>query len=360
MALVAILQMCAKEFGKFEFVWDKRIFSIGGYIVCLGVISICFVIFLVRSFVNWIGLLFKNREHDEETKAISELANLIIADDYQFSLLYKKITLTDNLQALKIALALRRGFNIGKHFKKTGVSCIDIYIIRQKLQELIDAGEIQASVTLAEDAIENYAANVNVIKNELLEIATKAKQNDIKFDFEPSKFKYDLSSQYISEYDVKLKCVDFEMTSDFDKKFEILKKLHKEYTARIDVLCKLLEFYEKRTENAIIYDAKWVLKVIKETISMNPNRAVVPYLLHTGRNDIFELAQSMMANISNDNAEKNWILLRLAIEKKFNVQAKELAKRLIETDELNNVYSFITNEPRIVEIFQELRNDIKL
>lgn len=351
--------MYAKEFGKFEFVWGKRIFSIGGYVVCLGVISIYFVLFLIRTIVNWIGSLFKNRERDEETKAISELANLIIADDYQFSLLYKKVTLTDNLQALKIALALRRDFSTGKHFEKTGIPFIDIHIIRQELQELIDAGEIQASVALAGRAVENYSANVSVIKNELLEIAIKAKQNGIEFDFEPSKFKYDLSSKYVSEYDVRLKFVDFEKVSDFNKKFEILKKLHKEYTARIDVLCKLLEFYENGTEN-VIYDAKWVLKVIEETISINPNRAVVLYLLHTGKNDIFERAQSMMANISDDNAEKNWILLRLAIEKKFNVQAKELAKRLIKTDELNDVYSFITNETRIVEILQELKNDIKL
>ena len=130
---------------------------------------------------------------------------------------------------------------------------------------------------------------------------------------------------------------------------------------RVDLLCLLLDLHEKYSvAKDIPHDTNWLLKTIEETISVNPHRNVVKYLLQIGRNDIFELAQSMMANISDNNVEKNWILLKLAIEKKFNLQAKELAKRLIKTEELKDICELIASEPKVVEIFQELKNDNRL
>ena len=360
-ALLIILQMYAKEFGKFEFVLCNRVFSVGGYVICLGIVAFHFFLFLLKSICCGIYSIFRRDKTNKEEKSVKRLAKLIVAEEKDFAQLYEKTDVIDNLRILKVALAVRKNFTIERHFEKTGMHCIDIYIIRQELQELLNAGEIKASIALADDVIKNYAEEIHVIKDELLELAIKAKKNNLKFNFEHDKFKYELPQKYINEYDIRLNLVDFEMTNDVNKQFEILKRLHKEYVTRIDLLCLLLDFYEKYLEaKNIPHDTNWLLKTIEETISVNPHRNVVKYLLQIGRNDIFELAQSMMANISDNNAEKNWILLKLAIEKKFNLQAKELAKRLIKTEELRDIRELIASEPKVVEIFQELKNDNKL
>ena len=52
--------------------------------------------------------------------------------------------------------------------------------------------------------------------------------------------------------------------------------------------------------------------------------------------------------------------MKLAIEKKFNLQARELAKRLIKTEELKDIREFIATEPRVVEVFLELNDDNRI
>ena len=359
--LIAILQMYAREFGRFEFVLYNQVFSIGCYIICLGIVFVYFVIFLVKSFFYGICSIFSKDKATKEEKSIKGIARLIVSDEKDFIQLYENTAVTDNLKILKVALALKRGDNTQRHFEKTGTHCVDIYIIRQELQALLRIGEIQKAVVLAEDIIQHYAKEICIIEDELLEIAVKAKQNHLRFNFEPSRFKYELTQRYVNEYEIKLKLLDFEAIDNDSKKFEFLKRLHKEYVARIDLLCLLLDFYEKHSQiGHIPYDANWVLKTIEETISINPNRRVATYLLRIGRHDIFELAQLMMANISESNIEKNWILLKIAIEKKLNLQAKELAKRLIKTEELRDIRELITNHPNVMEIFQEIKNDINL
>ncbi len=360
-ALFAVLQLYAKEFGRFEFVISNRIFSIGGYVICLGVIAFYFVLFLVKSICHGICSIFIRDKSTKEEQSIKKLARLIVSDENDFVQLYEKTAVIDNLRILKVALALQRNFCIERHFEKTGMHCVDIYIIRQELQALLGAGELMASIALAEATIQDYAEEIHVIKDELLEIAVKAKQNNLEFKFNPCKFKYELPQKYINEYNIRLRLIDFEKIDNPNKKFEILKTLHKEYATRIDVLCMLLDFYERYSEAGnISYDTDWVLKTIEETICLNPHRAVTIYLLRSGRRDVFELAQSMMANISENNVEKNWILLKLAIEKKFNLQARELAKRLIKTEELKDIRELIATEPRVVEVFLELNDDNRI
>lgn len=359
--LVAVLQMYAKELGRFEFVLYNRVFSIGGYVICLGIISFYFILFIVKSLCRGICSIFSRDKATKEEKSIKEIVNLIVSDDKDFIQLYEKTAVVDNLRVLKVALALKRNFNVKRRFEKTGMHCVDIYIIRKELQGLLNVGEIRAAITLAEDIVQNYAKEIYIIKDELLEIAVRAKKNNLAFNFEPGKFKYELTQRYINEYDIRLKLIDYETTGNADKKFEILKRLHNEYVTRVDLLCILLDFYNEYSQlGNVPYDTNWVLKTIAETISVNPNRVVATYLLQIGRNDIFELAQSMMANVSESNIEKNWILLKIAIEKRFNLQAKELAKRLIKAEELNDVRELISSHPKVIEIFLEIKNDIKL
>lgn len=360
-AVIVILQLYGKEFGRFEFTICERIFSVGVYVMCLVTILIYFILFVIKSFFNWMYSVFRYNEIAETEKSVRGLAKLIVSNEHDFARLYEKTAVIDSLQALKIALALKRKFGKDKHFEKTGIPCIDIYVFGRRLQRLLDAGEVKASVTLATYITQNYAEHVEIIKEELLEVAISSKRNNIEFIFNPSRFKYNLPPKYIEEYDIRLKLLEFEMSDDIIKKFEMLQKLHKEYVDRVDILLLLLDFFTEYMEaKGTPDDMKWVLKVIKETISVNPNRNVVKYLLRSGRNDVFELAQSMMSNVPEDNVEKNWILLKLAIAKNFNLQAKELAKRLIKARELNNMFEFISSEPEVVKILREMKGDIAL
>ena len=117
---------------------------------------------------------------------------------------------------------------------------------------------------------------------------------------------------------------------------KILERLHREYPANIDVLCRFLDFASEK------FDDKKVLEIIENTISINPNRKLTEYLLKVNKNDIFEIAQSMMSGISENNIEKLWILLIIAVEKKFLARTKELVKKIPEIDKSRDLFEFFT------------------
>ena len=312
---------------------------------------------IIKSFFIWfLSLFFKNKTA-EEIKSINAISKLIVADNYDFEHLFEKTTVIESLKILKIALALKRNLCHDKNFEKTGIHCVDIYIIKKDLQKSLKNGDLNSAINFASKIIRNYPDEINVVKEEILEVAKRAKRNLVAFNFDPSKFKYNLPQSFINEYSVELGLVSFEIANDNSQKLKILERLHRDYPANIDILCKLLDFvFENDSEK---YDEKKIADLLKETLSLNPNRKITKYILRIKRNDIFELAQSMMTAVSDNNLEKLWILLEIATEKQFANRAKELLQKIIEIDKSSDIFKFFVEYFEFLSSIPEINNLIR-
>lgn len=355
-ALFVFLQLFAKEVGRLEFSICGRDFSVGMYLISIAVLSFWLTCFCLKSFFVWfISLFFKNKTA-EEIKSINSLARLIVANDCDFRGLFEKLFITENLKILKVALALKRGLCTDKSFEKTGTHCVDILIIKRELGKFLDEGDLPSALNLATKTIANYPEELHVIQNEILETAKLARRNMLAFSFEPSKFKYNLPNCFVEKYHISIGLVDFELEGEHDRRIKILEKLHRDYPANVDILCRLLDFAGSE------YTDKKILKTIEETISMNPNKKVAPYLTKLNRSDIMEISQTIMSEIPETNLEKLWILLIIAVTKKFTPRCRELLSKIAEQDKSSAVveffvdhFEFLSSDPEIVEIIKSIR-----
>lgn len=332
--ILLLLQFSAPEIGHLNFNMADREFSIGIYAILSLWVSAWLVCFSIKSFFVWfLNLFFKNRTA-EESRSIQGLAKLILDNDSNFQKDFEKTFTTDSMNVIKTALAIKRGLNIST-FEKTGLHCIDIYLIKTELAKHLKNVNTNAAIELANKAIKNYYENIEVISDELLALAKLAKKSDIKFSFDPSKFKYNLSQQFIEEYNCSLALVDFESESNFDKKLKIIENLRKNYSANIDITKTYLDF---AFDNNI--DEKKILNAIKDSLSVNPNREIAPYLLKLNRKDIFELTQSYLSNIGDKNIEKLWILLIISTQLQYIHIAEDLIYKILELGELDELCRF--------------------
>ena len=358
-----VLHIYTQEPVTVEFITPTNSFSVGIYVICFAIIVLCFIRFLFKSIVKRIRSAFRKSTDTETQKSIQNLAQLIVADDYNFPDLYKKTSITESLQVLKIALAIKRvkqqrDIFVFSTIEKTGIKCVDIYIEKMQLQKMITSGEILSSVKAAKKVIKSYECYVSIVGDELLEIAKMAKENSIPFEFEPNKFKYNLSQKYIDRYYIELKLIDFKICDNFEEKIAILINLHKRHPQNTEILYKLLEYVKLYPSNK--YDVEWQLQMMKITLSTKPNRRIAKYLLETQKSAILEVARDAMTCIPDANIEKLWILLIIAVEKKFMVQARDLLKKLVTVDKSDDVYKFLVNHPDIIQIYNEVRNDSKI
>ncbi len=346
--IFVILQLSAPEIGHLEFSIINRDFSIGIYAIISIWTFVWLICFSIKAFFIWfVSLFFKNKTA-EDTKSINGLAKLIVSDDFDFSREFEKTFTTENMSILKIAIAIKRGLDI-KNFDKTGLHCIDIYLIKSELEKYIKNGNINALINLANKAVKNYYENIGVISNEILETAKLAKKNNIYFYFDPSKFKYNLPQTFIDKYNYSLELQDFELESNFEKKLKIIERLRKNYPSNIIVLSKYLDF---AFENNI--EEKKILNSLKETLQLNPNREIAEYLLKTNRKDIFELTQSYLSNVSDKNVEKLWILLIISTKLEYVHIAKDLIRKITNIDQSDEIYKFYIKNHDILSKDKEI------
>lgn len=350
--IFAVIQFSVPEIGHLELSIANREFSIGIYAILTIWTFLWLICFSIKSFFIWfLSLFFKNKTA-EETKSINGLAKLIVSDDFDFSREFEKTFTTENMDILKIALAIKRGLSL-KNFDKTGLHCIDIYLIKSELEKYIKNGNINASINLANKVIKSYYENITVVSNEILEIAKLAKKNNIDFYFDPSKFKYNLPQNFIDKYNYSLELQGFELESNFEKKLKIIERLRKNYPSNTVILSKYLDF---AFENSI--EEKKILSSLKETLQLNPNREISEYLLKTNRKDIFELTQSYLANISDKNIEKLWILLIIATKLEYVHIAKELIHKITNIDQSDEIYKFYIKNHDILSKDKEIASII--
>ncbi|MDR3224179.1 MAG: hypothetical protein LBT03_01155 [Holosporales bacterium] len=337
-----ILQVYSPNVEKVTiFALNKEI-SVGLYIVIATLITAIYATSIVKSFFRCIGHLFSKRKN-EDGKVVEQLAELAILNDRDFERMFDKIQCTNQLSIMKTALAIRRRSKLDKIHQMTGIPRIDIEIIKLNLKDALNKNDEQTAVKLANKSIKNYAEHVSVVQNEILEVAKLTKKSNIQFKFDPRRFKYDLSQRFITKYMVTLGLMKFDAEIDIPKKLQIIQKLHNEYPEDITTLFAFLDFVDINKSTGYDsggYDDKKLLKIIKETISLNPNRKIARYLLKLNRCDIFEIAQKVLEFSGNGNSEKLWILLIIATKMKFINKASELIRLLLESGDSCGVLEF--------------------
>jgi tetratricopeptide (TPR) repeat protein len=274
----------------------------------------------------------------EEMKSINEMARLIVATDYDFVNLFHKTHISDRMKVLKTALSLKRGLATTHISEKTGIRCIDIYIIKLDLGKHIKKGELREAVEIASKAIKKYPEYLEVIQDELLEVAKLARKNKIFLSFDPRKFKYNLSSGYIHKYILAMDEIDFHLEQDVEYKLKHIEQMLKKYPGNTNVLQIFLDFLT--VNSSIKYDDKKLLQHVRAVLSTNPIRELASYLLKLNKKNILELAQEQMTTIENDNLEKLWLLLVIATKMNILARAKELIQTIIEIDKTKDIYKF--------------------
>jgi hypothetical protein len=349
---LVVLQIYSKDASCLELHCFGKDFSIGIYFLVAGLLSLLFTIFFVKSFLKWLVLLFSKNKKTEEGKSIKQIAELIIASDYDFVDLFKKTTVIDKFMPIKTTLSLKRNLAIGRNIDKTDISSVDIHIMKLRLKKLIDQNELYAAIELAYKVIKKYAEYLLVVQNEILEVAQLAKKNSISFCFDPRKFKYGLPQRFIDDYFISLGMINFDIESVIEKKLRIIEKLHREYPNNLSVLQTFLDFIT--VNDSIKYNDKKIVDAMKETISVNPNRVLAYYLLKLNRKDGFELAQELTASVEDGNVERLWLLLIVATKMNFVTKAKELIKKIVEIDDSGDIFKFYMQNNEILSADNEI------
>ncbi|MDR2667344.1 MAG: hypothetical protein LBB34_04540 [Holosporales bacterium] len=347
-----VLELYSNEVCRIEFKVLERNFSIGFYVALLVVLSSWLALFSIKSFFTWLISIFCKDKTAGEMKSILGIAKLIMSSDRDFKNLFEKTEVVESMQLLKMVLALKRNLFKDKFIERTGIPSVDIHILKNTIRQSIEKNELKKAVDLATKISKSYREDVNVVKDEMLEVAKLARVNGLLFDFNPAKFKYGLPRNFVDEYFISLNLMDFELEQDQEKKRKIIEKIQKNNSTNIDVLKKFCDFFLKNTE--LECDEKKLLNAINGVISTNPHREVAYYMLKLNRKDIFEVAQHMMMAVKDCNLEKLWLLLIIATRMNFVSKSKELIRSIMKIDKSYDILKFYIGNIGALSVDKEI------
>lgn len=351
--IVSFLHIYTKDIGKIEFSLANKEITVGLYVISIAILSFWFSCFIIKSFFTWIISLFVKDKSAEEIRSINELAKLIVSSDYDISQNIEKISVIESMSVLKTAIILKQNIKTNRYIEKAGIPAVDIHILKRDLQDLIKKQDLKNSINLVEKILKKYTEYVNLVRDEILEISKLAKLNDIHFNFDPRKFKYNLPKSFIEKYLISLDMMDFEKESNPEAKLKIIERIYKNYPHNIFVANVFLDFIEPSN------NSKKIIEIIKASFELRPDRNFAYNLIKTGRKDVFEVAQEISQNVSDNNIEKLWFLLIIATKLGFVQKSKELIKKIYDNDETDEIFRFyvenqteLSKDSEIIEILK--------
>jgi predicted regulator of amino acid metabolism with ACT domain len=192
----------------------------------------------------------------------------------------------------------------------------------QNIQKLLRQKDIAKGIGLVEKALDKYARYAAVIQDEILEVAMISKENNIKFYFDPKKFKYNLSSSFIEKYYISIALLEFNLEHSDEIKFKILEKVFYEYPANCRVATTFLDFILERWHDD--HMDKKIIDIIERVFALNPSRVFANYLLKVNRKDLFEVAQRIVQTVAETNIERAWFMLIISTKLHLLAKAKEI------------------------------------
>ena len=324
-------------------------FSFLGYKVQIGVftIGILFCLkWLIKLIINFIGSfvikLFISSKGIGDQKSINNISKLILLNNNGFLEQFRNALITDKYKNITTALIIKNNIKTNYLLNKTGVKEIDIYLLNNELQELLELNKYSEALQLVNNIIKKYTYEINVIKDKILEIAKYSKENNIKFKFNPKKSKYKLDKDFINNYEIEMEMISYKMTNDNNNKLKIVEYLYKKFPENKQAGLYLLQFLEEY--KPVKYNDIKIISLIQSIFIANPNRDLAyRFLKLYNQNNIFEVSQSILNQVPNNNIEKIWFLLIIATNMKlFNI-IKELITNIITINQNNAEYNVKQN-----------------
>ncbi|MDR1034877.1 MAG: hypothetical protein LBL32_03005 [Holosporales bacterium] len=359
-----LLQVLAPSIGYVEVNLSGYCVQIQNYALITGLLVVIFTCGILKAVYRlgrrcfiWI---FGNRT---DGGAANSMAALILADKHEFLPLAMRTMVPNHLRIIKTAIILLRESDKFEVMEETDVQIVNIHIIKQHIRKLLRQRDIAKSIKLIERALGRYARYVTVIQDEILEVAVNSKKNNIKFYFDPRRFKYNLASSFVEKYYVSLALLEFSIEHNNEAKLKVLEKVFSNYPSNYGVAITLLEFILEHEQTDSLN--KKVIDIIKQVFALNPNRTFANYLLKVNRKDLFEVAQTIVQPVAETNIERVWFMLIISIKLHLLAKAKEIIRQYLADKmyiaDLSQYYvqnySELSQDSEIIEIITEICNE---
>ncbi len=319
--------------------------SIGLYAIVSAIFFMLFVYKTLQHIFSFINTIFLCDKKAEEQKSIRNIANLILSNDYEFKTQINKLKIQNNFNIIKTALILKRIPDDKRLIEKTGLKYIDIHIIKHNLKDKLNKFEIQDALKLADEVISQYSEYCPIVQDELLAVAKIARENNLKFSFNPQKFKYNLSQKFSEKFFEITKLIDCKKETDISKKCNNLEKFLRRYPWNNDALNLYFDTIQKDIDKKI--------KFLQSIFKAYPNRVFSNLIVKSARKDAFEISQQIAKYAPEDNKEKILFLFDVAISSGHKQKANEIFKKLVQVEDITKIFMLYISKSDILDNDQE-------
>ncbi|MDR0744857.1 MAG: hypothetical protein LBE97_02800 [Holosporales bacterium] len=282
--------------------------------------------------------LFSNNKVSNLTESINNITELIQLDEKEFTKEITRRQISPSFDSIKKSLMLLKNYENCKDSSLTGNQLVDIKILNLQLRNLNSQCDIINASKLAKKIITDYSSFVREAQDEILQTAILAKRNNIDFSFDPRKYKYNLLQSYIERYLLYIDIMEIENCTDLDSKLKLIEKLIKKHDENKESFDFFLKFISKN--NITKYNDKFIIEVIEKSFKIFPNRALAYDLIKLNKSDQFEIAQEITKNINENNIEKLWFLLIMALKSGFHIKTQEIVKKLMNQENPKEILAF--------------------
>ncbi len=349
------LSYVSYDIGEVSFKSFSTKVSMPANFVLAVLVIIWFAVNTLSSLLKWMFSIFKKNEIKTEKNSQNSLINLLFVKSISD---INKYDVCDKYQNIKEAIECSLFYKLNKlpetlfetnKSKKTNI-VLTIHKIKLNLCKYINDNNIETAAKLTEEVINKYPSYVNFIKEEMLYIATH-----IRLKFNPRKYKYNLSRKYINEYEATLAIREFNTTKNVAVLEKKLKKSPFNSKIAIEFIKNVSNISEKR-----------IISVIKNCFSENPDRHLAESLFYLKkRENLFEMAMQITANVSNNDLEKLWFLCIIATKTGHISKASEILQTIMKnySGELQKIIEFfVLNHAKFsknIELIQLIKEFIK-
>jgi hypothetical protein len=356
-AVLFIMQVYSPDAFDLEISIRDKHATVSVFCVAAALAVLLFIKALLRALFVLARIPFAKLRARTYSKSVGHIVDLILSDDSEFPRLFAATNVERLFDPIKTAIALKRNFYIGQTVGYTGIPRIDVFVTKLRLHDLISNGELMQAISIANVTMKKHQHLVPVVQEEILDIASLARKGGVPFSFNPRKFRYGLSREFIARYIVTIGLLEAEAEQSVTKKIKIIEGILDAYPGDTNVLITLLELLQMVDQ--VVYSDKKLLQIIGRSATSNPSRRLAEYLLKFNRSDVFEIAQNFMRIVDNNNVEKLWLLLIIATSNGLITKVRDLVSRIIELDKSTEIYKFYMNNITVLSADQEIVRMLK-
>jgi hypothetical protein len=320
---ICVSQVCLNEIGSVRVFLPWGEIALGLYEALAVLILSIFSWLALKSICSWCISMLTGNGISSETKIINSIAGLIAMDGDNFAKAIRKSNIGGRFKVIKTALLVNQGFF--DNLDETGIPQLDILIIKSRLKNLIKNSDIVKAASLLKKTIMKHYRLLSFIQDEILEVVKIARLNKLSICFDPRKFKYCLPASFADKYFASLAIVDIDEEMDDVKRLKALEKAFKNYPADRGVTSRLLSMVSRRESDESGH--RKTIDIMKRAFQASPDRNLAYPLVQSCKNDSFEVARKIAADIPDTNSEKLWFFLIIATKLNIIGKAKEILKQ---------------------------------